>query len=92
MSPAASPTTVPDVASDLAVAALWGGDCRAPSAAAKAEVEAEGEAKSRSVVTRRASGTSSMRRKSRVEEERNVAVGSEELKGGRGGERDMLCG
>lgn len=55
-----------------------------------AVVPAGGEAKSRSVVTRWASGTSSMRRKSSVEEERKLAVGSEELKGGRGGERDIL--
>lgn len=84
---------MPDVVSDFAVAALWGGDCRAAVSAAEAEAgaRAEGEAKSRSTVTRWASGTSSMRRKSRVEEERNVAVGSEELKGGRGGERDILC-
>lgn len=82
---------MPDVASDFAVAALWGGDCRAPSGArAEAEAEAEGEAKSRSVVTRWASGTSSMRRKSRVEEERKVAVGSEELKGGEAG-RETFC-
>lgn len=31
-----------------------------------------------------------MRRKSRAEEERNEAVGSVELKGGIGGERDMV--
>lgn len=80
---------MPDVASDLAVAALWGGDCRA-SAVEPAVVPAEGEAKSRSAVTRRASGTSSMRRKSSVEEERKVAVGSEELKGGGAGRGTFL--
>lgn len=78
---------MPDVASDLAVAALWGGESRA---SVDAVAVAEGEARSRSVVMRWASGTSSMRRKSSVEEERKVALGSEELKGGRGGERDIF--
>ena len=48
-----------------------------------------GEEKSRWDVTRWASGTSSMRRKSRAEVERKEALGSEELKGGIGGERDI---
>lgn len=48
-----------------------------------------GRAKSHSCVTRYARGTSSMRRKSRHDVERKVAVGSDELYGGMTGSRDM---
>lgn len=63
-------------------------DDEVPAAAAAVEGE-EGEEKSRWEVTRWASGTSSMRRKSRAEVERKEALGSEALKGCIGGERDI---